>query len=382
MRWYHSALHGGRHHLFKGSAFVVTAIVFVLTFVLAPKLINRGLDFNLDLVKMVGKFIEARMPKGGDAFEAFSRFFNLERILLFSEAVAVVKLIMLAVGATFRATLEEIAHDMESAPIETQTGDTAMNVPTIDRPRAGWGRFILLALLYLAFTIFAAAVLFRGFRISEMFSSDGRPFGVGIVDTVVLAGIGFVGFLIQHRLSEAYGIGRVADIVVSAPMVAIIVVAGLLWAGFPIVKPVLMWTSALVGYPFESTASEYKVGGALIFAFYALIDIGRDWFGIGRLLSFGHATRVGSVQQAPHEPLELQSESGNPFMRTQGPLLVEVDEVWLKLPSGRMFKMPMTDRLEGRVAWNLGNRQIGATAAAVPTPTQQPQGGGNDGNNA
>ena len=102
MRWHQHLWHQGRHHLFKGSAFVTTAVIFVLIFVFKPKLINQGLDFNLDFVKAVGKMIEHRAPWWGDSFEAFARFFNLERILLFSEAVAVVKLIMLAVGGIFR----------------------------------------------------------------------------------------------------------------------------------------------------------------------------------------------------------------------------------------------------------------------------------------
>ena len=108
MRWHQRLWQQGRHHLFKGSAFVVTACLFVLVFIFKPKWINQGLDLNLDLVKMIGRMIDVRAPWWGDAFEAFSRFFNLERILLFSEAVAVVKLIMLAVGGTFRSVHQSV----------------------------------------------------------------------------------------------------------------------------------------------------------------------------------------------------------------------------------------------------------------------------------
>ncbi|HTR18978.1 MAG TPA: hypothetical protein VMH91_03330 [Candidatus Paceibacterota bacterium] len=102
MRWHRYMWEQGRHHLFKGGAFTVTAICFVLVFILKPKLLNDGLDLNLGLVKHVGSLIETFAPDWGDRFETFSRFINFERILLFSEAVAAVKLIMLGIGGTFR----------------------------------------------------------------------------------------------------------------------------------------------------------------------------------------------------------------------------------------------------------------------------------------
>lgn len=102
MRWHQHLWNQGRHHLFKGSAFVTTAIIFVLAFVFWPKLVIMGLDANLALLKAVGKIIETQASRWGDSFEAATRFINLERILLFSEAVAVVKLVMLAVGSCFR----------------------------------------------------------------------------------------------------------------------------------------------------------------------------------------------------------------------------------------------------------------------------------------
>ena len=102
MRWHQHAWQQGRHHLFKGSAFVVTAVLFALVFIIKPKWINMGLDVNLDFLKTIGRLINARATSWGDSFEAFTRFFNFERILLFVEAGAVVKLIMLAFGGTFR----------------------------------------------------------------------------------------------------------------------------------------------------------------------------------------------------------------------------------------------------------------------------------------
>ena len=88
--------------IFKGSAFIATCIIFVVVFVAKPKLINLGLDDNLSLIKTMASIVEARAPWWGDSFEAFSRFFNLERVLLFTEVVVVVKLLMLAVGRIFR----------------------------------------------------------------------------------------------------------------------------------------------------------------------------------------------------------------------------------------------------------------------------------------
>ena len=105
MRWRENLWKQGRHHLFKGSAFVVTACLSVIVFIFYPKWINSGLDMNLGLVKWVGKSLDVYAQNWGDRFETFTRFFNLERILLFSEAVAVVKLIMLAFGAFFRGSV-------------------------------------------------------------------------------------------------------------------------------------------------------------------------------------------------------------------------------------------------------------------------------------
>lgn len=102
MRWHRHIWEQCRHHLFKGGAFTVTAGIFVLVFMFKPKWLNTGLDENLVLLKTIGIMIDAFAPNWGDRFETFSRFINFERILLFSEGVAVVKLIMLAVGGIFR----------------------------------------------------------------------------------------------------------------------------------------------------------------------------------------------------------------------------------------------------------------------------------------
>jgi hypothetical protein len=102
MRWHRRVWEQSRHHLFKGSAFAVTAGLFVLVFIFEPKWLNDGLDRNLDLVRAVRSVVETFASGWGYRFETFSRFINFERILLFSEAVAVVKLIMLGLGGTFR----------------------------------------------------------------------------------------------------------------------------------------------------------------------------------------------------------------------------------------------------------------------------------------
>jgi len=207
-----------------------------------------------------------------------------------------------------------------------------MRMTSISRPQVGWGKFILLALLYLVFTVFVVAVLFRGFKVSSVFNVG--IFGIGIPDLVYLAGLGFIGFLIQHKLSAAYGTGRLADMIVSLPMLVAIALAFLLWAGFPIITPVLVWISSLVGYPFESTPNEYKVGGALIFAFYALIDLGRDWFGIGRRSNFRYhgGTGVdpagirredlvtGAHGDLPDRTTVVSSRSGVPEFENQIPI--------------------------------------------------------------
>lgn len=101
--WYEHLWYQCRHHLFKGSAFVVTSTIFVLVFITWPRLINQGLDLNLATLKWIAKMVELKAPSWGDTFEAFTRFWNFERFMLFGEAVAVVKLVMLALGKTFRS---------------------------------------------------------------------------------------------------------------------------------------------------------------------------------------------------------------------------------------------------------------------------------------
>jgi|GEM_PF-4525783 len=105
MRWKHrwrEILLGLRHHLFKGSAFVNTAVIFGLVAVFKPKWLTYGFDVALDGIKWVGSVINLVAPEWGDSFEAGLRFINFERIILFGMAVAVVKQIMLAAGWIFR----------------------------------------------------------------------------------------------------------------------------------------------------------------------------------------------------------------------------------------------------------------------------------------
>lgn len=113
MRWYHRVWPQTRHHLFKGSAFVVTIILFVAAFVFAPELVTLGLDWNHELVKDLSAGVKKWDPIWGNRFELFLRFFNLDRILLFSEAVFAVKLIMLACGAIFRSCVQKTAAAVE-----------------------------------------------------------------------------------------------------------------------------------------------------------------------------------------------------------------------------------------------------------------------------
>jgi hypothetical protein len=112
MRWHQHLWQQGRHHLFKGSAFIVTVILFVAAFVFAPDLMTKGLDANHELVKEISNVVKAWDPVWGSRFELFLRFFNLDRILLFAEAVAVVKLIMqmisLVCSTIFRVCTQKV----------------------------------------------------------------------------------------------------------------------------------------------------------------------------------------------------------------------------------------------------------------------------------
>jgi|GEM_PF-3663116 len=204
-------------------------------------------------------------------------------------------------------------------------------MPTVSRPRIGWGKFILLALVYLGFTVLVIAILFRDYQVSSLFNI--RIFGTMVPELVYIAGLAFIGFFIQHKLSAAYGAGRFADIVVSLPMLIAVALAFLMWARFPIVSSLLVWISALVGYPFVATPSETKIGAALIFAFFALIDFARDWLGIGRRSSFRFGGRTpidipdggGDIGDPPGAP------TGSPPYRVPGDAILDL-RWWIRNP--------------------------------------------------
>jgi len=85
--------------LFKGTAFV-GAVVFVTTlWIYDASILVAGSDLNLQAIKLVAAQLPAEYGSKG---EAALRLFGADRAFLFVEAVAAVKLFMLAVGRILR----------------------------------------------------------------------------------------------------------------------------------------------------------------------------------------------------------------------------------------------------------------------------------------
>ena len=222
------------------------------------------------------------------------------------------------------------------------------------RPNAGWGVIFWNGILYVIITIFAAAVLFRAY----VLPLDLGVFGVKVPPIVYLAAIAFIGYRVQHHLSAAYGGRRVADLIVSTPMLVVIALSIAVWAGLPIVQTVALAVSSWIGYPIESTPNEYKLAAVIFFGIAALLDVvGRDILGIGRRsqYAFPEAGSVALSSVPPeggyppgHEPKLLPSRTGLAEYVAEMP--VDIVPVFrIRRPDGTYIVAKPTPRIDNRV---------------------------------
>ena len=83
--------------------------------------------------------------------------------------------------------------------------------------------------------------------------------------------------------------------------------------------------ASLIDYQLELASSEYKLIASVLFLFFALIDVGRDWFGIGRRSKIAMASLgfdpakirrqdwvSGKHGDLPDVPIETGPRSGEP----------------------------------------------------------------------
>jgi len=84
---------------FKSLAFLIAVIAIALIWMADASILVKGEDINLIGIKAVA----AILPVGyGSKTEAALRLFGADKAFLFTEVVALVKLIMLALGRPFR----------------------------------------------------------------------------------------------------------------------------------------------------------------------------------------------------------------------------------------------------------------------------------------
>lgn len=241
----------------------------------------------------------------------------------------------------------------------------------VPRPEVGWPAFLIRVALYLAITVFAAMVLFTGFRLPI----DLEFAEVGVIPAFVYLGIiAVLGFIIQRQMARAYGAKRTVDKLISLPMLIIVILAVLVWFGVDVVVENIGKVVSWFGYQLQTVPTEYMKEAAAIFGAAAILDFILDRLasryrsasvllpGGQNTAATGPAIIAGEVNQPPHTPIHLESESGNPFFHTEGNLLVKIpDHAYVQLPNGRTFVMPITERLADRMEWNF-------TRAALPAP--------------
>lgn len=235
-----------------------------------------------------------------------------------------------------------------------------MRIPNL-RPNLGFGNFVANAVLYLLITVFVAAVLFRDVVIQ---------FQIGAWETtipVILynALIAFLAYKVQHRLSAAYGGRRVADLIVSMPMLLIVITAVAVWMGVPLIKDAPSTVASWLGTQISEAPTDYKTGTAILFGLVALWDVLiRDAFGVGRRSSQGLAAGMhwppasSRPDGLPDETVELPSGTGKAEVKT--PLKVKVvPEFWMDMPDGSEVQIHPTSRAMARV--------LRLTAPTTPT---------------
>ncbi len=84
---------------FRGFAFLLSVALVAAIWTYDADLLVRGEDLNLALIKWAAGLL----PSGyGSKTEAALRLFGADKAFLFTEVVALVKLIMLALGRPFR----------------------------------------------------------------------------------------------------------------------------------------------------------------------------------------------------------------------------------------------------------------------------------------
>jgi len=326
------------------------------------------LDFNILAVKWLTSLLE---PFGWDARTEFAlRAFGIDKILFFSELWAFVTLVMRAVGLLFRLVVQSLFPSRRlrhtAAPRAENptapTGHTMEERPMNLRPNIHPAAFLLYAAVYLALTVFVAAVLFTGYQLPLKLEA----FGIVVPPFIYLAGLAFLAFVVQHRMSVAYGGGRAADIIVSAPMIAVIVIAVLVWAGFPLAETIVTTIGTLIGEVVETVPTEYKIATAILFGFFALLDVVRDYPGWGRRSNaYAHlggavrTTPAGDVRRAdwvtgehgdlPDRTMVLNSRSGAPEFLNTARVHHEIVHTMRDPRTGEIVEIPYAPTPRGRL---------------------------------
>lgn len=226
----------------------------------------------------------------------------------------------------------------------TDTGGS--RAAMLRRPSMGWGSFAIRAIGYLVLTHLAAAVLIRGYKIPITFDA----LGVTIPPLLYLVAAAFVAYRLQSGMSAAYGGGRFVDFIVSIPMLAVVVVAVLMWIGLPPIAGHVSAFATYIGFPPVARPDEYMVAGAILFGLVALYDVvGRDIFGFGRRSALIGGYAVGSVDrrewttgdhgELPDKVMELRSRSGMPEIVNEIPVRHVVTHYFYDPKSGQDIRI-------------------------------------------
>lgn len=233
------------------------------------------------------------------------------------------------------------------------------------------GRFMVFAGLYLLITLAVSGILYL-----DYVYDIGSAVGVGLEPILFVIALALGAFLLQRALSGAYGGGRVADFIVSLPMLLVTGVAFLLWLDIPVMQDFATAFSSSIGVEIVFTPNSYKRTTMLLFLAVALWDVViRDILGKGRRsrsdyggTASGRAERL--EEQKPHQPMHLGSESGEPFFEGEAPIELFVPKTaGLRFASGTKLEIPVNERLEKRIVWNVGRPKD------APSDTKRGQGG-------
>lgn len=246
------------------------------------------------------------------------------------------------------------------------------------RPSINIAEFFIYAIIYGVLTVFVAAVLFAGYKLPITFDI----FGITIPAFVYVAGLAFLGFAVQYRMSASYGGGRVADAVISAPMIIVIVSAVLVWAGFPFAQTAATTVGTWIGQTIETVPTEYKVMTIILFGFFAKMDLIRDYTGWGRRSSFRWAAASvggagarredlvsGAHGDLPDRTVAIDSRSGEPEYENLIHVRHRVVHTMWDPMSGRDVPISHapTPRAAYRVAETIESRPAAPAAPVTPT---------------